>query len=833
MNTPFTLKLKVVESNYDNSVPILGLNYYSVRVTLRHKLHDVIQLIWYNSDRFLLKPVFFKITDSEGNSLPDSTFCEILDTEEPPTTSFEEFQLRIDYTLFNNPNIPNRDPLEELFDIAIEWNDTRGRTNTIKIRESLNCTIGTLKAYVADERNKSLTEGDIVDGSYFNLRYWADDDVCDDDSMKISEIVQLDVTPLAPVLFELLYNLEVIERSIPIVAEMDQPSSVRFFIKIASDVSNLQEEASLFEVNQRTSLRDFINVIIERADAYQVRRTFFNQVKLYHNETMIAIEENYNSCLYDVLQLDAPTLEQHRNVVTLRLLIHEHLSGVEGGILSRQFLNDLTSHSRFEFLPTTNDDLNNVHATSGSSNSNDLHHDDMLAFEPTRIVLQNGTEWNLSGDSYELLETNSMSIGPSQPTRRALVNQSDIGSMVYVFNFQVDDEQVPVEIVLNTSQCFIVDNGLHQPYVALSPSGASKLERILSRVAGRTVFQQVRIQVYDDPALSVNRIPTAQPTPTPTREPERNGQNGQGPRQNEGQRNPNVIPMNGGNRVRLLPMILGALRIFGAQDRHTFYLILKLGVFLFALNLFGVVAVLWKTILIIFASTVSIYSIVFRSKRVSEILRNRFLTERFIQVFGGQYQLILERTCARLDRFDDQRNRFMIATEVLLVKYAVIRTRKYQQEIAKINNEDGIVYRLHQTLSICAKDIVLFSITFVPSVLPLIKSELEQFRSSEVKDLRGDILKLYDRYEKRVGEMAEAEPFDIDAIVNYQPATNNIESQVNPNQHQDLDQEHRPTMEQPIQQDSGSIDEYAINNEEYEYLLEQYVKLQVLYNSHT
>lgn len=182
MNTPFTLELQVIELNYDSSIPILGIERYPIRVTLRHKLNDVIHLIWYNSDNFNLKPVFFKITDSEGKSLPDESFYQLLDTEVPPLSPYNEFQLRIDYTLFNNRNIPNRDPQEELFDVAIEWNDSSGRTNTINIRESLHCTVGTLKEYVADERNKSLTEEEPVDGSYFHLRYWADDDICIDDT---------------------------------------------------------------------------------------------------------------------------------------------------------------------------------------------------------------------------------------------------------------------------------------------------------------------------------------------------------------------------------------------------------------------------------------------------------------------------------------------------------------------------------------------------------------------------------------------------------------------------------------------------------------------------
>lgn len=457
---------------------------------------------------------------------------------------------------------------------------------------------------------------------------------------------------------------------------------------------------------------------------------------------MIAREENYDLRLYDILNLDESILATARNVVTLKLLIHEHLSGVEGGILSRQFLNDLTSQSRFEFSPTTNDDLNNLHADvlNGSNET----HEEMLPFEPTRIVIQDGTEWNLSGDTYELLETNSMSIGPSQPTRQAFVNQGDIASMDYIFSFLVDGQNTPVEVSLNTSQCFIVDNELHQPYVALSPSGAAKLERTLNRAAGRPVFQQVRIQVYDDPALSFIREPSiggtyqssnGHGTPRSTdlnnqhtnRDTSRNDAPGNDPLGNEAQQfNYNVAPLQvNQNRFRLIRTLIASIWHFVSHYRNWFYLILKLAILLFALDILEVVLTFWKRLLIISGLAVSIYSLIFRTGRVATSLKDMLLTERNIQRFGAVYQRSLENICDSMIRFEDKRSRFITSAEVRLVKYTITRPRQYEYEIAKINKEDGFLYRLRIVLSNCAKDIILFWITFIPSVLPLFHNELE------------------------------------------------------------------------------------------------------------
>lgn len=511
MNTPFELRLRVGEIiNAPDELPSLG-EFFPVRVTLSHTVKDVLQLLWYRTNHdwgFPLKPEYLQLVSKNGEPFAaDVSFGDAFDMEEPVLV-VDDVVLNINFT---TTQTNRRDPVEEMFDVNIEWEDSSGLDITVHsllIRESLECSAADLKDYIASERNRGISDHELlVDGSYFNLRYWEQDGVITDDNMKLRDILRLDVTPKVPALFELLYNFDALDRHVgtaPSVGDYSMLPTTRFFIKLSSDVPSLQHEAQLFEVNSRTTLRDFINQIIDRADRLHVRRTFFDQVKLSYNGELVCKRELFDVSLYQLMELTPDSLSESRNIFNMELSIHNHLSGVEGGILSRQFWNDLTSE-RFEFLPTRDDlpeqtDESPVPAVNSDTtiNADANSHDNMTQFEPTRIMMENGVEWRLAGETYEMIEMNPSSIPPNVASRQLLVNQSDLSSVQYEFSLRYPGQSVPVRVSLNSSQCIVVDNGLHQPYVLLNPAGIAKLDKSFRALDGSSLIQQVQVHMYNE-----------------------------------------------------------------------------------------------------------------------------------------------------------------------------------------------------------------------------------------------------------------------------------------------------------------------------------------------
>ncbi|KAI5963983.1 hypothetical protein CANMA_003580 [Candida margitis] len=239
----------------------------------------------------------------------------------------------------------------------------------------------------------------------------------------------------------------------------------RIHILLRSTEPNLHNERSLFEIHSNTTVKQLKQSIIQRLDDRQVTRTFYEQVVLSFQERVLPNDhETDESALPVALQLTNESIREMNNVIPMDLEIKSAVNG----LLSREFWSDLTAEDRFDFLPIINQEAESAPSETIVPN--------MAVVEPMKIVAGDDQVWQLTGDSYE-------SISNGQGITK-LVNQYDISQKSYEILLN-DNEKV----ALNTSQCIIVDNEGHQPYMLLSPAGIAKVD---------SVFKSQKVKVILD-----------------------------------------------------------------------------------------------------------------------------------------------------------------------------------------------------------------------------------------------------------------------------------------------------------------------------------------------
>ncbi|KAI5959260.1 uncharacterized protein KGF55_005410 [Candida pseudojiufengensis] len=265
---------------------------------------------------------------------------------------------------------------------------------------------------------------------------------------------------------------------------------IRFHIKLESDKPALQNESSLFEVNSKTTIKNFKQLIILRLDQGQVTRTFFDQVKLFFGDDEIRNDFLTNSnTILNALGLSEESITPLVTVLNMRLEVSNNVNG-SNGILSRDFIKDLIADNRFEFLPKSNFE-SEIMEEDDNRNNNPI--------ENLKIIDNQKEEWYLSGDSYE-------KIIKSNNKETKLIKQLEISDLIY----EMYDETKSVS--LSTSQCIIVDNSKHQPYMILNPSGIAKLNSVFKS-------QKVQIMMSNDLSESPSTTENQEHQPAEPREP--------------------------------------------------------------------------------------------------------------------------------------------------------------------------------------------------------------------------------------------------------------------------------------------------------------------------
>lgn len=140
------------------------------------------------------------------------------------------------------------------------------------------------------------------------------------------------------------------------------------------------------------------------------------------------------------------------------------------GILSNEFLRDLTLSQRFQFMPPAQPEPAN----------------DMVTMEPMRVLID-GRQIELTGHAFEQV---------SDGTEVLYVDQHHLSCTSYHLRLEVDG--AVKEVTLNESQVIIVDNNpQHEPYMILSPLGASRVYQEFKDASGRSLLQRVKVLMYE------------------------------------------------------------------------------------------------------------------------------------------------------------------------------------------------------------------------------------------------------------------------------------------------------------------------------------------------
>lgn len=728
-----------------------------IRVTLKHKIRDIKYVIWYNSENFSLKPFCITMLYNGRHLSDDESISEILGTSDIQEAKTRSINMVIDYQLLKTLNVRTRDPVEELFDIEIMCNIQEGSNFSVKLRESLKCTVGFLKDTVAENLNKRVDGSQPIDRKSVKIRYLGTDrgsvivqkgeEDCDEDHAVLSDVMEIDVTPLIPMLFEaVILPATGHERNEgftydPITASRTVGRG-RVHILLRSNVPALSNGNNIFEINNSTTLREFKQMIIERVDYNSVRRTFYDQIRLYTEESDNMQDGELtedNTKVYELLGLHE-TSSSERTTYTMKLIVTDDLSGTEGGVFSRQFLRDLRSSNRFQFLPTAHNDIRN------EQEGNEVHHQfstnahderNISPFEPTRVIMEEGQEWQLSGETYEIIdqETGTESSAANVPrNRQLLVNQSDLSTECFVISFKIPETGEEKSVTLNTSQCIVVDNSPHhQPYVLLNPSGSAKIHSSFKHADGRPIMQKVRVLIDDSISTRNDNA--------------RGNQDAEMLNHRHVRANINLASIaQGFRRLREGVGHMNPERAAAFFQAHRFFWLRTVIRYAFLIYVFGLGDILlffWKELVITFFLTGTFYSVFIAGDRIASWIERTFelrrephrprrFHENALSVIATSLRFVYRSTTGKL-----------YYTLETFVSFGVHRRREYEELAFIETKQDTWSYCLEQLFVNTCKDTTLFFITSFPSMKSRVVKATERWRSTENENLSRDIQTLY------------------------------------------------------------------------------------------
>ncbi|KAM9928281.1 hypothetical protein OXX59_001948 [Metschnikowia pulcherrima] len=210
MDKSFNLVIPVEQVNLSGKPT--RLDAINVRVTLRHTLAHVRHSIWMFSEDNSIKPMFISFRYNNGIISDSLSLSEIFSVEHSSEIiATHGLSVIIDYTLFESPAIPKREPVPDLFDVEIvfEENSNTSFTQTCFTRESLLSSVASvlelaaMKHKIAPEKLQLTYEG-----------------VVHSESLLLREILALDVPPLNTVRF----GVRMKPVKCPIKVQTKQPS---------------------------------------------------------------------------------------------------------------------------------------------------------------------------------------------------------------------------------------------------------------------------------------------------------------------------------------------------------------------------------------------------------------------------------------------------------------------------------------------------------------------------------------------------------------------------------------------------------------------------------
>lgn len=700
MDEPFEIVFEVEEINNPSSYfsHLLGKN--SCRVTFRHTIGDIKQLIWRNSGEFSLKPIFLTIKYM-GRKLYDSEIIgsvingDVLLLE----NNTRDFKLIIDYELFNSPSIPKADPIAEYFDINIYYGE-----NKFMMRESLGTELRTLKEATLNKYKNIGTNLECI-----ILKYDKTGEELHNNDLKLSDVLKLDVTPLSPVNFHALHSI---------------PRSITdFSIKLNSLKPSILPQNAIFDVNQYTRLLDLKSEIFERLNNERQQPINSKHINLYYESHLLPnTPENDGKHLYELLLLNDNILKEENCLIHITLDINANASSESDFHGGRAPLS--VSSNIIPGLPR-----------APSSN-----HSDITPVQGTRIVLQNGNRWELHGEAFEMIDQVA-NIEDDGTPNKLLINQSDLSSVQYVFSTVQPGSQKEIFVSLNSSQCIIAEEGSNEPYVLLSPSGMAKLNNAIRMPNGEPLIQSVRLIRNNDWGHRSN-ITNEQDMNA-----SRNASNG----------NPN-------GSVEILREEAGNLRQNAHLRRNLFAGILQRVLQFLRASLrtsLRYLALFYFTrshvIIIFFWKVILLYSLIFSILYVTLVggARAASFIERLVSPGAANghlstYQRLLLRLARILRTSSDSFQEFLGSVSLQIIQICVDRPRDHVYVVDDKFVTENIMHILTSSFSNFWKDILLMILTIIPLMRERVSLELEKWRSEDLAVLLQDLRLYYESVLDRV-----------------------------------------------------------------------------------
>lgn len=234
---------------------------FHINVTKSHTVHHLKEAIWIFSENHILKPVFLKIKH-RGRDVNDLDILGEIDAEMTQSES-SNWSLVIDYTLFNSPFIPNREPVPTLFDIRISG-VVGPKDVDLTIQRSLDNLVGGIKEEIAGRLDISADEFHLLlASSHFDQL---------PSHSKIRDIIGLDVPPLHTVDFTIVSNT-----------------------KVELLLHSLSGDSVRVTLDQNTTLWDLRNKIGQKIGKAPELVTLYNSTVLENEETISGSDDQLST----------------------------------------------------------------------------------------------------------------------------------------------------------------------------------------------------------------------------------------------------------------------------------------------------------------------------------------------------------------------------------------------------------------------------------------------------------------------------------------------------------------------------------------------------------
>lgn len=320
----------------------------------------------------------------------------------------------------------------------------------------------------------------------------------------------------------------------------------------------------------------------------------------------------------------------------------------------------------------------------------------------------------LQGETFEVVAS---SICSSESTK-----QDDFSSTDYVISADIsgDEGGSKREVILNSFQCMVVDNGFHAPYLLVNRAGMAKLRRVF-RKNDQPLLEEITVT-----RQSPNAIQDLLTT-THTLHASVNG---------AGQDATDEMRV----RRRVGPPVYRVLLIYIVNNYEVILSwILRALFIIYLLDLHNLVLDNYTLLFSRYTWALGLLWVMFFSgERVANWLE-RTLLGPDVDVDRRVDTMIISKIVAILrfsNGFFGFLGRFASAIKAELISVAVSRRRDFEYEVIREEGRDNWWLWMVDVWTNLYKDVLLLALAFLPSSYSIIRQKLEDWRSGETADLK-------------------------------------------------------------------------------------------------